>query len=189
MDTIPSNPSRRSVVGAAAWAAPAVAVALAAPTASASGSEPDVILDSYFEILTGGTPVRVNWKYGIRVGVTNSGPLPYTGGFTLELSLTADPTVVCIGGLAGALDPASTPGWTFPTTAAPFSTLSYTFSGTVPANGGTVEAIITAAYGVIAFSAPDLTALPYSTGTSEMVLTPDPLYSSVNLAQGVTYNP
>ncbi|WP_457101806.1 hypothetical protein [Microbacterium sp. P5_E9] len=86
--------SRRQLVKAGAWAAPAIAITIATPAASASGNI--VAVSGYNQ-----TQVTAEKKItGISVSITNSGPLTPSGTITITL-LAEDGTVVTKGAWNG----------------------------------------------------------------------------------------
>ena len=131
--------SRRTLVAAAAWSAPVVALSVATPLASASeGTDLQVTLP--------GTSFSVK-STGLQVGVSVIGnDSAWTGSFTFTLDFFPDDSVLIVMTAPGTSDPnpsaTSTPGWSFVSWGAPGSngvySATWAFVGTIPVAGAAV---------------------------------------------------
>ncbi|GAA2247364.1 hypothetical protein N1031_17490 [Herbiconiux moechotypicola] len=133
------HPSRRTVVTAAAWSVPVVALAVATPLAAASTDPTSLadlavgfsfVPDSGVSAKAGGLEVRVYDQNAIGA---------WTGSFVLTLTLVPDDTVLVIN--QGVTNPAPEPTvvgtWTFVGYTAPLTNgsigMQFSWSGTIPA--------------------------------------------------------
>lgn len=138
-DPSPSSLSRRSLVKAAAWTAPVLALSVATPLASAS-TGPDL------ELILPGTSFSVK-STGLQVGVGVIGNASaWSGSFTFTLDFFPDDSVLIAMTAPGTSDPnpsaTSTPGWTFVSWGAPgpngVYSATWAFAGSIPVGGSAV---------------------------------------------------
>ncbi|GAA2247371.1 hypothetical protein N1031_17495 [Herbiconiux moechotypicola] len=135
---MPEELERRTVLTAAAWSVPVVALAVATPLAAASTTIP---LALSYGLISPSTDYRSGYRYGLSATVTNDDLVnTFTGSFDVVMTLAPNPTDFWITAAPPSFTTTSGGTWTI---ASGISTITFTFTGTL-APGASASAAFTA---------------------------------------------